>query len=114
MISGSAGFATLQETSASVCVDIDNYKQLVMTKPSGTPLVVDLVVCMRTNVRTCPDNVRTCPDFSILKIIDPPMAEKTLKIHDAVIESAQKSFPTSESSYIMSVLIFSTIHVVGI
>ena len=107
MISGSAGFATLQETSASVCVDIDNYKQLVMTKPSGTPLVVDLVVCMRTNVRTC-------PDFSILKIIDPPMAEKTLKIHDAVIESAQNFFPTSESSYIMSVLIFSTIHVVGI
>ena len=107
MISGSAGFATLQETSASVCVDIDNYKQLAMTKPSGTPLVVDLVVCMRTNVRTC-------PDISILKIIEPPMAEKSLKIRDAVIESAQNFFPSSESSYIMSVLIISTIHVVEI
>ena len=52
--------------------------------------------------------------FSILKIIEPPMAEKSLKIRDAVIESAQNFFPSSESSYIMSVLIISTIHVVEI
>ena len=32
--------------------------------------------------------------FSILKIIEPPMAEKSLKIRDAVIESAQNFVPS--------------------